>query len=102
MTSCQFKGGSQLKHFPATKSVWKDFDYVQLHSRTDFIGSKSGKIGKLSSLGKVPILKEVTAEKCNSGELNTFTTYPYFWVWLLNASWQSCIFPKFTFFKLVL
>ncbi len=26
-------------------------------------------------LAKVPILKEVTSEKCNSGELNTFTTY---------------------------
>ena len=24
---------------------------------------------------KVPILKEVTSEKCNSVELNTFTTY---------------------------
>ena len=61
---------------------------------------------------KAPILKEV-----NFGKMQLF---PHFWVWLLNtiaippksedkyvekvfnkcSTWQSCIFPKFTSFKI--
>ena len=41
---------------------------------------------------KVPILKEVTSEKCNSVELNTFSTYlSSLWAWLLL---YSAIMPK--------
>ena len=57
--------------------------------------SISGGIHKLrwqDKVGKVPILKEVTSEKWNSGGLNTFGHIClHFWAWLLL---YSAITPK--------
>ena len=55
---------------------------------------------------KVPILKEVTTEKCNSVNLNTFSTYLPSLLGVIAeynskcSTQQSCIFPKFTSFKI--
>ena len=51
-----------------TKSV-RGTNFVQLALVSSGVFSRSGK------QIKVPILKEVTSEKCNSVELNTFSTY---------------------------
>ena len=44
-------------------------DYTNAGNGSEFLG----KVFKIVT--KVPILKEVTSEKCNSVELNTFSTY---------------------------